>query len=106
MIKKIHYIAMYTEILDYFCWIFFPGKFEKVTNARRPESTLHSKLTEFKLETLFHSITSSGAIKVRRETKLKYFIEVIQTDISTRGLSSEKSVDIVVLILLLLILNT
>ena len=89
MSKKVHSIGAHTGTLEYFCQTVFAGKFEKVTNVRRPESTQNSLLSEFRLETLSHSITKFSAVKARRETKLNYYIEGIQTDILTRGLVSE-----------------
>ena len=58
---------------------------------RRQKSNQNSRMSEFRLETLSHSIAKFSVVKARRETKLNYDVEGIQTDIVTRGLVSEKS---------------
>ena len=93
MSKEIHYKLTYTGILEYLCQTVFAEKFERVTNVRRQRSTQNSRLSEFRLEILSHLIVKVSAVKARRETKLNYYIEGIQTDILTRGLVSERSED-------------
>ena len=77
---------MDTENLKYFCGLALSGKFDKVVKVRDQKSTQHSTLSEFGLETLSHLIINFSAIKARRETKLDYYVEEMQTNISTKQL--------------------
>ena len=77
---------MDTEKLGNLCKLTLPGKSNKVAYVRDQKSTLYSTLHEFGLETLSYWITNFSVVKAQREMKLNYYIEGIQTDISTKQL--------------------